>query len=118
MISAINSVQRQIIQPRIQKQQNINQIQINSANASFTGKPNWQAAGVMGVISAAAIIGGVLELTDIIANTQTIKASDVMHFFEALMGLGLGGGGGFATFRAITNEPPKIKFLSDCYFKK
>lgn len=118
MISAVNLAQRQTIQPKIQRQQSLKQRQVNSANVDFKGEPNKPAAWLLGIVSASAIIGGSAELIDIFSHAQSINVSESFHIFESLMGVLLGGGTGLASYNAYINEGPKIKFLSDCYFKK
>lgn len=117
MISAISLAQRQTIQPKIQRQQSLKQRQVNAANVNFRGESNVPAMALMGVISAGAIIGGGAELFNIFSNAQSIKIVDGMHIFESFMGILLGGGAGFASYKAYINEGPIIKFASD-EFKK
>lgn len=114
MISAVNLANYKTIQPRIQKQQ-----QINSSNVNFTGKPNWCAAGITAGASILSTVLGIWGLTNIIGDLHSFNLGEgIRNLIETTMGLGMGAGGAFAAFKAITNKTIKYDFLEKYHLNR
>lgn len=119
MISAVNLAHHKTIQPRIQKQQRIEQKQIRATNVNFTGKPNWYAASITAGASILSTGLGIWGLTNIIGDLHSFNLGEgIRNLIEATMGLGMGAGGAYATFKAITNKTIRYDFLEKYHLNR